>query len=624
MGFEIEVHEINLTTFTYLYNIDNMKHLNKLASVFCVAAMALTAMTGCEGGDIFSVNGPDWISEKIDSIEKANKGTEEVLEGMNEDVYTIGATDFTTGWWAQFSKYYQVADGVKWNAVFNLNINPSAPNTYKNFALIICNDEERSTANYKEYGAIRFDNQPSGNSEWGDEINRDYVQSNLTFGSDTDEGVQKLGGKVTLTVDRSKVDTFLVKITNGTVTKTYTQPSKIKNLNVDESNTNIRCFLVPEGSYLDFLQSNVEPIGGYTSAQDKAPVSMVLNNVPTDVDLGTTLDDAMANVSATVTFEEGVTKEIPAKELYFSAIPNMDETGEKTLVAIYNKTFKGELATTPIVANAKFNVVPAITALNIVSAPARATYKYYEAAGITNPANAVFPLDTKGLKVAATYKDGQVLDIALDKLTISGVAMKAGKQTVTVTAKNGVKTSFTVNVEKASATFVTPSPAILGAEDCTTAWWGAHLDADVKVPAGETRAFSFTNLSSGVANWNNYCVVLRNSTLAEYVVVRSDNFGWGNGYAACTLGSTGAADWATWLAGMNGAKVIVYVTNNNNGTADILAITTGSDGKVNTQYYYGIDTVDANDMNVDFTVDGCCLKFDTVASARKHTTRARR
>lgn len=48
----------------------NMKRLNKLASVFCVAAMALTAMTGCEGSDMFSVNSPDWLSEKIDSIEK--------------------------------------------------------------------------------------------------------------------------------------------------------------------------------------------------------------------------------------------------------------------------------------------------------------------------------------------------------------------------------------------------------------------------------------------------------------------------------------------------------------------------------------------------------------------------
>ena len=605
-----------------------MKRLNKLASVFCVAAMALTAMTGCEGSDMFSVSSPDWLSEKIDSIEKANQSTEEVLVGMNEDVYTVGNTDFSSGFWTSFSKYYVVQDNQKWNAVFNLNINPSATNTYKNFALIITNDVDRGGTGYTEYGAIRFDNQPSGNSEWGDHIDRSCVQSNLTFETDKDKGVDKLGGKVTLTVDRSRVDTFMVKITNGTVTKTYIQPSKIANLNADESNTNIRCFLVPEGSYIDFMQSNVEPIGGYTSAQDKAPVSMVLNNVPAEVDENTPLEKAMENVSATVTFEEGVTKVIPAKELYFSAINDMDVSGTKNLIVIYNKTFKGENASTPIVAQKTFEVVPAITALHIVSAPTRLTYKYYEAAGITNPASAVFPVDTKGLTVQATYLDGVTRDITLDKLVISAVPMKAGKQAVTVTAKNGVKTTFDVTVEKHAATFVTPSPAILGAEDCTTGWWGAHLDADVKVPAGETRAFSFTNLG-GAANWNNYVVVLRNAALAEYVVVRSDNYGWTGdnsgpyGWKNCTAGSTGAADWATWLAGMNGAKVVVYVTNNNNGTADVLAITTGTDGKVNTQYYYGIDGVVANDLFVDFTVDSSCLKFDTAASARKYSARRR-
>ena len=606
-----------------------MKRLNKLAAVFCVAAMALTAMTGCEGSDMFSVNSPDWLSEKIDSIEKANQSTEEVLVGMNEDVYTVGNTDFSSAFFTSFSKYYVVQDNQKWNAVFNLNINPSATNTYKNFALVITNDVDRGGTGYTEYGAIRFDNQPSGNSEWGDHIDRSCVQSNLTFETDKDKGVEKLGGKVTLTVDRSRVDTFMVKITNGTVTKTYIQPSKIANLNADESNTNIRCFLVPEGSFIDFQQSNIEPIGGYTSAQDKAPVSMVLNNVPAEVDENTPLEKAMENVSATVTFEEGVTKVIPAKELYFSAINDMDVSGTKNLIVIYNKTFKGENASTPIVAQKTFEVVPAIKALHIVSAPTRLTYKYYEAAGITNPASAVFPVDTKGLTVQATYLNGVTRDITLDKLVISAVPMKAGKQAVTVTAKNGVKTTFDVTVEKHAATFVTPSPAILGAEDCTTGWWGAHLDADVKVPAGETRAFSFTNLG-GAANWNNYVVVLRNAALAEYVVVRSDNFGWTGdnsgpyGWKNCTAGSTGAADWATWLAGMNGAKVVVYVTNNNNGTADVLAITTGTDGKVNTQYYYGIDGVDANDLFVDFTVDSSCLKFDTAASARKHYTRAHR
>ena len=597
-----------------------MKHLNKLASVFCVAAMALTAMTGCEGSDMFSVNSPDWLSEKIDSIEKSKVSTEEVLVGMNEDVYTVGNTDFSSGFWTSFSKYYVVQDNQKWNAVFNLNINPSATNTYKNFALIITNDVDRGGTGYTEYGAIRFDNQPSGNSEWGDHIDRSFVQSNLTFETDTDKGVDKLGGKVTLTVDRSRVDTFMVKITNGTVTKTYIQPSKIANLNADESNTNIRCFLVPEGSFIDFQQSNVEPIGGYTSAQDKAPVSMVLNNVPAEVDKGTTLEEAMQNVSATVTFEEGVTKVIPASELLFSAINDMDEVGEKTLIAIYNKTFKGENAATPIVANAKFNVVAGIKTITVTQAPTRTNYYYYNSAAVDG-VNHTLAFDPTGMVVYATYVEGEPGVIDNSKLTFSRIPATAGKHEVTITTENGRTATVEVNVAESAVKAVTPTPVSLGAEDCSTAWW-TEFTKDMKIPAGETFEFNFTNYSSGVNNWNNYVVILRKADLAEYAVVRADNYGWGNGYAACTpIGTQG--DWATWLATMNGAKVKMFVTNCNNGTADVQAIVTGNDGSVTVQNYLGINTIDPSDLNVAFTVDSSHLKFGS-AAARKHYTRAHR
>ena len=597
-----------------------MKHLNKLASVFCVAAMGLTALTGCEGSDMYSVNSPDWLSEKIDSIEKSKVSTEEVLVGMNEDVYTVGNTDFSSGFWTSFSKYYVVQDNQKWNAVFNLNINPSATNTYKNFALIITNDVDRGGTGYTEYGAIRFDNQPSGNSEWGDHIDRSFVQSNLTFETDKDKGVDKLGGKVTLTVDRSRVDTFMVKITNGTVTKTYIQPSKIANLNADESNTNIRCFLVPEGSFIDFQQSNIEPIGGYTSAQDKAPVSMVLNNVPAEVDKGTTLEEAMQNVSATVTFEEGVTKVIPASELLFSAINDMDEVGEKTLIAIYNKTFKGENAATPIVANAKFNVVAGIKTITVTQAPTRTNYYYYNSAAVDG-VNHTLAFDPTGMVVNATYVEGEPGVIDNSKLTFSRIPATAGKHEVTITTENGRTATVEVNVAESAVKAVTPTPVSLGAEDCSTAWW-TEFTENMKIPAGETFEFNFTNYSSGVNNWNNYVLILRKADLAEYAVVRSDNYGWGNGYAACTpIGTQG--DWATWLATMNGAKVKMFVTNCNNGTADVQAIVTGTDGSVTTQSYLGINTIDPSDLNVAFTVDSSHLKFNA-ASARKHYSRAHR
>lgn len=575
----------------------------------CTAALGLLMLTGCEGGELYGVDSPDWISEKIDSINnsKNNQG-EEVLEGMEEDVYTVGATDFTSGWWAQFSKYYVIPDGKKFHLQFNLNINPNATNTYKNFAMILSNDVDRGGEGYAEYGAIRFDNQPSGNSEWGDYIDRSCVESTLTFATDTDEGVEKLGGKVTLTVDRSDASSFTVTMTNGTVTKTYKQKTPLANLNADQSNTNMRIFLVPEGSYLNILAANVEPIGGYTSANDKNPISIVLNNVPAKVDAGTALEDAMAGVSATVTFEEGVVKEIPAAELYFSAINDMDVPGDKQLIAIYNKTFKGENSSVPVVATATFKVVPAVASIEVTAMPAQTDYIAY-----TSPKTAAlgFPLNTNGLEITATYINGDKAVLSLGEVQIGAIKPEVGQQQVTITSENGKETTVTVNVtEVKTAADVCPDPAIVGAEDNSTGWWGAHAQ-DINVPAGKICAWYFTNYGSGLNNWNNWVAILRGAALNEYAVVRADNFGWGAGYdgnADLQL-SGGQADWAAWNAAINGGKVAVYVENKGNGFADITAVMQGTNGTNYLQYYRNI-IVSSDDLYVSFTVDSSHMVFE--------------
>ena len=104
-------------------------------------------------------------------------------------------------------------------------------------------------------------------------------------------------------------------------------------------------------------------------------------------------------------------------------------------------------------------------------------------------------------------------------------------------------------------------------------------------------------------------MILRKADLTEYAVVRADNYGWGDGYAACVHNGT-QGDWATWLAGMNGAKVTVYVTNCGDGTADVQAVMQGTDDAISTQCYWGINTIDANDLNFALTVDGCHLVFN--------------
>lgn len=580
-----------------------MRHLNKLLFACGLVAFGLPTLTGCEGGELFDVNAPDWISDKVQEIEDAENANQD-----EEDAYTFGNTDYSSGWWTAFSEYYVVPDGRIWTAEFELHIDPNATNTYKNFALIITNDVDRDGEGYEEYGAIRFDYQPSGNSERGNYIDRSYVQSTLTFETDTDEGIEKLGGKVTLTVDRTIDDFFIVTMTNGVVTKTYEQPYELENLNAEASNTNIRCFLVVEGSYIDFLSSEIGTTGG-TISEDKDPKSMVLQNVPQYVDAGTSLEEAMAEVTAEVTFgEDGVTKTVAASDLSFSAIPDMDTPGQKTLVAAYNKTSKGENCDTPIMAYANFEVVEKIVSIEVTTQPTHTTYYYYTSKATEGLEGRTLAFDPTGMVVTATEASGRQKTLENSRLTFSTVYARTGQQTVTLTAGEGITATVNVTVQESQVSEVTnSSKTTIGATDNSTKFWEDFSD-EFNVPVGETKSITFMNYSNLASNWNNYDVVLRKEDLTEYAVVRADNYGWGTGYEACIHNGT-QGDWAAWLTGMNGAQVTVYVTNCGNGTADVQAVMVGNTGTTSTQYYLGINTVDPNDLNFALTVEYAHLVF---------------
>ncbi|ANU57269.1 bacterial Ig-like domain-containing protein [Bacteroides caecimuris] len=590
-----------------------MRLVKKIAYACYSLTFGLLALTSCTDGELYDVNAPDWISDKIQEIEDSKKQPEEeVLEGMQEDVYTIGNTDFTSSWWAAFSKYYVVPDGEKWNAVFNLHINPTDNTYYKNFVLVITNDADRGGTGYTEYGAIRFDFAAALNSEWGDYIDRQYISSTLIFSPDEsniDANVQKLGGKVTLTVDRTSENAFTVKITNSEVTKIYKQPYKEENLNTNANNANIRCFLVTEGSYIDFLQTNIVPIGGLTSVEDKNPVSMVLQDIPDQVNVGTPLEEAMADVSAIITFEEGVTKTVPAAELTFSAIPDMEQPGVKTLVAIYNKTFKGENCDKPIMASTTFEAVEKIASIEVTTPPSHTQYYYHSSAATESLANRTMAFDPTGMVVTATYTDQSTRTIDNAKLSFSAVPAKAGSQTVTITAGEGITATVEVTVSKSTTSEVRNTANMVGTENNSTGFKAAFSDY-FNIPVGETKSIAFTNYSNQASNWNNFVVVLRKANhIDEYAYVRADNWGEGKGYGACVHNGT-QGDWNTWLAGMNGAKVTVYVTNCGNGTADVQAVMEGTTGTTSTQYYLGINTVNPDDLHFALTVDGCHLVFN--------------
>ena len=537
-----------------------------------------------------------------------------------EDVYTIGKTDYSSGWWGAFSKYYVVPAGQVWYAQFNLNINPEAPAVYKNFALVFTNDnyEVRNGDGYAEYGVIRFDNDPTKNSEWGSHIDRSLISGTFTNSTDADEidpSVQKFNGKITLTVDRKDGGLF-IEMRNGDLIKTYTQKTSFPDGATSEGD--ICCRIGVEGSFVQFLTTNIEPIGGCTSKDDKQPVSMVLNNVPSEIQQGIELAEAMKGVTATVTYEQDVVKEVTADQLIFNSIPDLANPGMKTLVAMYNKTTNGEIAVKPIMASAEFKVVPSadkMTSLTLKSAPKRTTYYFYNSDAVSNVKDRTLLFDREGLEVIATYEGGYTDSYNLDSLEISDVKAQAGSQTITLTAKSGKYVTVDVNVKESALKLHRMAESSLGTEDCTAGWWSVFTQ-DVNVPAGETYQVDFTNYSSLANNWNNFVVILRKANLAEYAVLRADYYGWGAGYEGNPSLLVGGYpenwegwNWDEWRVAMNGAKVSLYITNCNNGTADVQAVIKGSDGNTYKLYYLSIGAVEPSDLNFSFTCDGSYLVF---------------
>ena len=581
-----------------------MKRLNKIASAFCAAALGMLALTSCEGGDLYSVNAPDWIAEKVDSIREAN--TPEELVGMMDDYYQIGESDFSSPFWT-LGKTYVVPAGMKWNAEFTLTVNPDNK-YYKNFYLVL-NSGDMAT----EYGVIRFDNDPTKNSEWGSHIDRSLISGTFTNSTDADEidpSVQKFNGKITLTVDRKDGGLF-IEMRNGDLIKTYTQKTSFPDGATSEGD--ICCRIGVEGSFVQFLTTNIEPIGGCTSKDDKQPVSMVLNNVPSEIQQGIELAEAMKGVTATVTYEQDVVKEVTADQLIFNSIPDLANPGMKTLVAMYNKTTNGEIAVNPIMASAEFKVVPSadkMTSLTLKSAPKRTTYYIYNSDAVSGVEDRTLVFDREGLEVIATYEGGYTTSFNLDSLEYSAIKAQTGVQAVTMKAKNGKSVSVDVTVAESALTLHKMEEKDLGTEDCTTGWWSVFTK-DVKVPAGETYQVDFTNYGNMGGNWNNFVVILRNTNLQEYAVVRADCWGWGAGYdgnADLKVGEA-PANWDEWRVAMNGAKVSLYITNLNNGTADVQAVIKGIDDATYKLYYLNIKAVEPSDLNFSFTVDGSYLVF---------------
>ncbi len=157
----------------------------------------------------------------------------------------------------------------------------------------------------------------------------------------------------------------------------------------------------------------------------------------------------------------------------------------------------------------------------------------------------------------------------------------------------------------------------IGLEDCSAGWWKEFSDY-FQIPTDGTLHLEFINYTSGAGNWNNWNVCLstdaeRGTTdYAEYVVLRSDAFGWGTYYNAGTFSNenypTNDEGWAQFRKNMQGAHVVMDIQRKG-AIVTVKAVATCEDGTVYTENFKTNTGNDSETMRAFLIVDGSYLKL---------------
>lgn len=162
-----------------------------------------------------------------------------------------------------------------------------------------------------------------------------------------------------------------------------------------------------------------------------------------------------------------------------------------------------------------------------------------------------------------------------------------------------------------------PNAYLVGAADYSAGWWSAFSDFS-KISGNTTSPFVYTfyNYTNGNANWNNWVLVVTNGKnrgedgYAEYFVLRSDAFGWGDSnYNGANI--THGFDFGTFISNMKGAYCMIILTRSGNRVDMKVRITTADGVKLSdyTFYYEGVTTPDIGSF---LTVEGASLNMRTV------------
>ncbi|WP_016779003.1 hypothetical protein [Anaerophaga thermohalophila] len=142
-------------------------------------------------------------------------------------------------------------------------------------------------------------------------------------------------------------------------------------------------------------------------------------------------------------------------------------------------------------------------------------------------------------------------------------------------------------------TYIDIATTIVGPEDNSAAWWTEFSDY-FTIPSNKLLHLEFINHGSGENNWNNWNLAVANvadrdaDDYAEYFVLRSDAYGWGNDDFDLSMISHNYPDldedgdiWNDFRTTMQGAHVTLEIDHSPTGNVFVTATALGTnDGEL--------------------------------------------
>lgn len=552
----------------------------------CTMALLAFSLVGCEEVEIYTIDAPSDLQARIDSIAAAKAGVD-TGDTTYIDINTavVGAEDNSTGWNGAHSDYFIIPTGKLLHLEF-VNHSTGVEN-WNNWNLAVSNVEVNSEDYSPENGEVGYFTLRSDAYGWG---NADYdggLISHNYFDNGGDDVWQDFkttmnGAYVTLEVDHSATGNAFVTVTavgtNDTeLVITYNQPVS--------ATDDIVAYLVTDGSHFEMKKAYLLPSQA-TAVEDAEPTSIEIVGAPEFVELGN--ENFWGKAVATVTFADGSSTQVDSVELSFIVVPDMTTEGEKTVIVTYSKTKQGEF-TQAVSTLYKLEVTTAIVSIEASDI----NYYYYS--------NDDIIFNPKGIVVTATYSDGSTAILANSDLDFdypSTISPVVGSQAVNVTYVGPVNTFNTI-----STVTLVKGIGQVGANDFSTPWWTEFSD-NYTVASGESKTITMYTYSNNLQPFHSPSTILRKADLAEYAVLRMDNFGWGDGYATAT--ATSDWNWDIFAASISGSKVVITVTNNGDDTADVRYDVTYANGETHFQEYTGI-TIDSDDLTFALVTEGAYL-----------------